>query len=167
MPSSTLLVVCLFLPFMTVCGKATLALEWPMFYTPYAIGGLVFAAALSRPRAFWALALALRIIIWLTVAVWAWIAMVAASEHVNGWLIVSCLCVAGLVAAVFTRGPSEAVIARCGTVAGAASTAWFIAVATSTGGLYGAGVAAVAASVMAVGCAWWWFEVTSETRTSG
>ena len=155
-----MLVVCLFLPFMRVCGEPTPALAWPMFYSPYAVAALLFGAALARPRSLWGLALALRAVIWLTVAAWCFAAMVVVSiDHtIDVWSVLSFASAAWLVFAVFAHGRPEQVVARCGAAAGAASAVWFAGVATSSQGLYGAAISMVASAVMGLGCAWWWYE---------
>jgi hypothetical protein len=156
------LVVCLFLPFMTVCGKPTVAAQWPMFYSPYVVAALVFVAALAGPRSrsLWVVALAMRIVIWCTVAAWCFVAMVvvSAAPLLDVWSVLSFVSAVWLVFAVFARGEPEQVIARCGMAAGAASAVWFAGVAMSPRGLYGAAVAMVASAVMSAGCAWWSYE---------
>jgi hypothetical protein len=164
LPSSTVVFVCLFLPFLRVCGEPTPALAWPMFYSPYVVAALVFGAALAGPRALWGLALALRIVIWATVASWCFVAMVVVSVDptVDVWSVLSFASAVWLVFAVFARGRPELVIARCGAAAGGASAVWFAGVATSPSGLYGAAISMVAAAVMGLGSAWW----CHEARTS-
>jgi hypothetical protein len=162
--------VCLLLPFVNMCGQPMIAAELPMFYSPYVVAALVFAAALARPRSLWGLALALRIVIWCTVGAWCFVAMVAVSAAplLDVWSVLSFASAVWLVFAVFARGEPERVIARCGTAAGAASALWFAGVATSPEGLYGATVAMVASSVMAAGCAWWSYEARlARTLASG
>src|SRR5690349_14156699 len=70
LPSSLVLVVCLFLPTLKVCGKPTTPLEFPMFWTPYLVALLVFLAALAAPWRLLAHAIALRIVLVLTFAGW-------------------------------------------------------------------------------------------------
>ena len=160
LPSSSVVVLALFLPFFKVCGEPKLAIQLPMFCSPHVIAALVFAATLARPRAHGAYALALRIIIWITVAVFLYIAMNAFADGdlLEPLPLLGLVALVGLVSAVFSRGEPEVVVARCGASAGVTSVLWFGAVALSKDGLWGAWVSAIAASAMTIGCGWWWYE---------
>lgn len=160
-PSSGLLAVCVFLPFVKVCGKPMVALQFPMFWTPYIAAGLILGAALSLPRAFAVLSLLLRIALWLSLGIWGFFGVGNAMDGgaPTVWTPLSVAAGIGILIAVLTADIDERVIARCGVAAGAAAAVWFAGVWASPDGLVGAAVSLVAACAMAVGCLWWYFEV--------
>jgi len=165
LPSSTLLVICIFLPTLEVCGKATAPIEWPMFWTPYVIAGLVFAAALVNPARLGGLAIALRVIIGLTVLGFAVPGLLI--EHPEPGLahLVGMGIVGILIATIVTpaRTP-ESMVARCGVIASAGSLVWFAALVTDNHALFGAYISIVAASTMLIACVWWWIDVAIANR---
>jgi len=165
LPSSTLLVICIFLPTLEVCGKATAPIEWPMFWTPYVIAGLVFAAALVNPARLGGLAIALRVIIGLTGLGFAAPGLLADPSELGLAHFVGTGIVGILIATIVTpaRTP-ESMVARCGVIASAGSLVWFAALSTDNHVLFGAYVSIVATSAMLIACAWWWLDAAIANR---
>lgn len=158
LPSSAVLVVCLFLPAMEVCGKPVIPAQVPMFWSPYVIAAIVFAAALVRPWRLFGLALATRLLIGITVGGFA--AAFALETHtraLDAALTAGVLALTALAIGLPARN-HELMMARVGLYAGAGSTVWFALLATDRAALVGVHVSVVAAAGMALGCAWWWIE---------
>ncbi|MEO8703912.1 MAG: hypothetical protein ABI867_27935 [Kofleriaceae bacterium] len=159
LPSSTLLVICMFLPVLRVCGQPTAMIEWPIFWTPYIVAALVFAAALVLPSRLAALALAIRIIVGITLAGFIWPFFMVSPGDYN--LLVACGVVAimlGIAAIAIPAHTPEVMVARLGIVTGLAALPWFIALAIDHDAMWGARVSVVAAAVFVASCGVWWLE---------
>lgn len=151
----------MFLPTLRVCGQPTAMVEWPIFWTPYVVGALVFSAALVAPGRLGALALALRIIIGMTLAGAAMLFGIGEPREHNVLMVLGAAAVvlAILAIAVPARTP-EAMVARLGFVTGVATLPWFFALVMDPGGLWGAEVSLWSAAVFAAANLWWWIEAT-------
>lgn len=164
-----LLVLCIFLPTLRVCGEPTTPLGFPMFWTPYVVGAIVFAATFAlRPAALAGFALALRVVVGITAAGFG-VPIVGAM--LSGWpdpmILVGYPALAIVISAVAVPARShEAMIARCGLVTGLGSTIWFTALAADHDAMFGAYVSLVAAVGLSIGCASWWGEAFSASRRS-
>ncbi|HEU0032714.1 MAG TPA: hypothetical protein VFQ53_18915 [Kofleriaceae bacterium] len=156
LPSSAVMIVCWFLPVVRVCGKPTIPLEWPMFWTPYVVAGLVFAAALVRPWSLRGIAIALRVIIGLTVVGFGTLVMFDG----EGFALVGigALTITIVLAITLPAKSDEAMCARCGFFVALPSCLWFGAIALDKDALFGAYLSFAAAIAMWIGCAWWWGE---------
>jgi hypothetical protein len=168
LPSTAVVVICIFLPTLRVCGEATAPVEWPIFWTPYVIAALVFAAALVRWRDVAGLAIAIRVILGVTLVGFGLPAL--AEFQLARFEAVQLIPLASVPILITTivlpaRTP-ESMVARCGAVAGAISAAWFAMLATDKDAMIGAYLSLGAAIAMAAGCVWWWVETRPPARAT-
>jgi hypothetical protein len=164
LPSTSLLVVCMFLPTIRVCHTESSPIEWPWFWTPYVVAALVFAAALTRPQALWGMVLALRIILGATLGGWAVIAFgIFSFADAEPTYALAGLLACAIIAALVVESRLEVMIARIGAATAAGTIWWSYLLVSSSHALWGAHVSLGASIAMAVGCAWWWYEA----ETSG
>ena len=155
LPSSVLVVICMFLPTLEVCGDPVMPAQFPPFYSPYVIAALVFAATLVRPWRLFGIGLALRIVMGLTAVGWTVPIMV----ELDSFAVVPFLLSGGALAIVLVPARThELAVARCATTGALGSTIWFVALATDAYALWGAYVAVFAGVLFTLGCSWWWFE---------
>lgn len=164
LPSSAVLVVCLFLPAIKVCGKPIVPAQMPMFWSPYVIAAIVFAAALVRPWRLFGLALATRIVLALTIGGFTMsFALEGHGNELHAAIAAGLVVLTGL-AIGWPARTHELMMARVGLYSAAGSVVWFALLATDRGALFGVFVSAIAAAGMALGCAWWWLEARLASR---
>jgi hypothetical protein len=159
---SSVLVICLFLPALSVCNSPEAPISFPPCYAAY-LGGLgVLAIAIARARASRLAAVGAAIPLALLVLTAGGILVACCSE---GGLIVGAAGIAGgalslVAAAAIVRRyvktpPSEIGMATSVLVQGAVSISWTGLLAGDRGALWGTFLALGAASMIAVGALAW------------
>jgi hypothetical protein len=165
LPSSVLIVICMFLPTLEVCGKPVAPVQFPPFYSPYIIAALVFAAALLRPWRVFGIGLALRIVMGATAVGFA-LPIVFELEAQPLAALAYVLCAIVLAIVIVPGRTHELLVARCATFGGLGSLIWFCVLAADRHALYGAHVSVFAAVMFTVGSAWWWIEAFADWALS-
>lgn len=159
LPSTTLVVVCMFLPTIRVCHTESAPIAWPWFWSPYVVAALVFAAALMRPQALWGMVLALRIILGATLGGWAVIAFgIFSLADAEPTYAIAGLVASVIIAALVVESKLEVMVARIGAATAAGTIWWSYLLVSSEHALWGASVSLGASIAMCVGCVWWWYE---------
>ena len=166
LPSTAVVVICIFLPTLRVCGEATAPVQVPVVWTPYVIAALVFAAAMVRSRDVAGLAIAIRVILGVTLFGFGLPAL--AELQLAQFETVQLIPLASVVVVISTivlpARTAEAMVARCGSVTGVISAVWFGLLAIDKDAMFGAYVSFGGAIAMALGCEWWWIETRPPAR---
>jgi len=150
-PSGLLLFICLFLPAVKGCSEPVYPVTMPMFVHPY-VFGIVFAVGASSftLRGLRRTILALRVVVWLTIAGSCVLAVM-----IPGIGFVEFVVGLGLLAAVGRRGYSEKRAAITAIVVGTCSVLWFGFWATTPDALVGVYLSTLgAAGLLAGGLVW-------------
>lgn len=153
-PSGVVILVCLVLPGLRVCGTPTRPCDGFGAQTPYLLGGLVAALARARPgRSVRAVVWAIRGLVWATVAGWA-VALAAADALAFGvWTVIGAGLVLAFGWAAPTGGPAHAL--RVATATAWTCLAWFTILASTGDAMYGSYLGLGASLGLLVGT-WWW-----------
>lgn len=158
-PSGFVLFVCLVLPAVEVCGSPTYPLEvWPLA-TPYLLGLLVGILALvTSPRARAGLVLAVRGVVWATVAGWTLYLVGLAITERDDFVLPGLVwvCVAGIMLWMFgRRRRDEAAAVRVTIATAVVCCVWFGLFCFDPGALFGIYLSAVAAVGILIGGLEW------------
>jgi hypothetical protein len=163
LPSSALIVICMFLPIVEVCGKPMYPVEFPPIWTPYVIAVLVFVAAMIRPHRLYALVLGIRLVFGITATIFClWAVDELAPEPIT--LLPIAILALSLAIVVIKARTHELMAARVGAVSSAAGAIWFGMISTDPDALFGAQVSVLATIALAIGCVWWWIEAYADSR---
>jgi hypothetical protein len=137
----------LIIPTLRVCNDPVAPIQFPMVWSPHLVAGLVFAATLLRPWQLRPISIAIRFILGATV------------------VLVGCAAPPALLLIAIPLGIgarwSEVTIARCGVVAGIASSVWFGMISADHDALIGAYTSFAASIGLVIGSAWWWIEAAA------
>jgi hypothetical protein len=146
------LIVCLFLPAMRVCGDPTAPITFPPCYVAYVGGVGVIAMALARGRRMLKFGAALPP----TLAVLTVGGCLMCNKATAPFVAIATLWSAVMVPwAIVRRMPSERAMAMIALMQGLGSTAWATLLVTDEAGMWGADVTLVAGIALVIGAAAW------------
>ncbi|HEY1814606.1 MAG TPA: hypothetical protein VGG74_19780 [Kofleriaceae bacterium] len=161
---SVVLVICLFLPALRVCGDPTTPITCPPVYAPY-FGALGIAlVALVRRGGLVKLGAAFTVVLDV-VTVGGIGALVVEDAHSLLWIPVACATLAAVfvaVSSIVRATPSDRALATIAIVHGVATTIWATVLAFDPDGMWGAHVTLFAALALTVTSIVWLREHADE-----